>query len=149
MFRVPLTDNTKDLGYILHRGDTKDPGPDQFLDFKKWGCEVWQLQGADPQAPYLLPIQKGPAAAGDLSKYKAHWIDRSTIAWNIEPIPNAQYVLHYAPDGGIKLEANKIVGGQSIKSDLRSSRPERRAEGQVAAPRQPTRPSASARRTRR
>ena len=35
------------IGYIFHRGDTKDPGADQFLDFAKYGYEVWQLQGAD------------------------------------------------------------------------------------------------------
>ncbi|MBK8048738.1 MAG: hypothetical protein IPK16_17400 [Anaerolineales bacterium] len=49
VFSVPV-DQTKDLGYILHKGDTKDPGSDQFLTFKKYGCEVWQLEGADPEA---------------------------------------------------------------------------------------------------
>ncbi len=55
-FKVPLTDKNVDMGYIFHRGDTKDPGPDQFLDFGKWGFEVWQLEGADPEKPYILPI---------------------------------------------------------------------------------------------
>ena len=49
-------DLSQELGYILHQGDTKDPGPDQFLDFATWGCEVWQLQGANPEAPYILPV---------------------------------------------------------------------------------------------
>ncbi len=51
-------DPTLELGYIIHQGDSKDPGPDQFLNFDKWGCEVWQLQDADPEAPYVLPILK-------------------------------------------------------------------------------------------
>lgn len=35
---------------------TIDPGPDQYLDFSEYGYEVWQLQGANPEVPYILPI---------------------------------------------------------------------------------------------
>jgi hypothetical protein len=48
-------DGADQLAYILHRGDTKDPGPDQFLVFDTYGHEVWQLQGADPERPYAAP----------------------------------------------------------------------------------------------
>jgi glycosidase len=51
-------DQSKEPGYIIHQGDTKDPGPDQFLNFEKWGCEVWQVQEAEPEAPYVLPLLK-------------------------------------------------------------------------------------------
>jgi glycosidase len=61
VFRVPLVDGADQLAYILHRGDTKDPGPDQFLVFAQHGHEVWQLQAADPERPYLAPP---PRAAG-------------------------------------------------------------------------------------
>ncbi len=43
------------LAYIIHRGDEKDPGPDQFLIFAEHGYEIWQLQGADPERPFLIP----------------------------------------------------------------------------------------------
>jgi hypothetical protein len=46
------------MGYILHRGDEKDPGPDQILDLADDGYEVWQLQGADPADPYVLPVPR-------------------------------------------------------------------------------------------
>jgi len=55
VFQIGLTPNPNEIGYILHRGDGKDPGPDQFLNFGRSGFEVWQLQGADPTQPYLLP----------------------------------------------------------------------------------------------
>lgn len=55
-FKVELTNNKERVGYVLHRGDEKDPGPDQFLDVTTHGYEVWQLQGADPAKPYVLPI---------------------------------------------------------------------------------------------
>ena len=53
--RIDLSDGADQLAYILHRGDTKDPGPDQFLVFDTYGHEVWQLQGADPERPYVAP----------------------------------------------------------------------------------------------
>jgi len=56
VFEVPLFEDAINISYILHRGDTKDPGPDQILNFEEWGYEVWQLQGADSEAPYILPI---------------------------------------------------------------------------------------------
>jgi glycosidase len=58
VFRVPLVDGADQLAYILHRGDTKDPGPDQFLVFANYGHEVWQLQGADPEKPYVAPLRR-------------------------------------------------------------------------------------------
>jgi glycosidase len=59
VFRIDLADGADQLAYILHRGDTKDPGPDQFLVFAQDGHEVWQLQGADPERPYVAPV-RGP-----------------------------------------------------------------------------------------
>jgi hypothetical protein len=65
VFRVDLFDGAAQIGYILHRGDEKDPGPDQFLDFSTYGYEVWQLQGADPENPYILPLLAGPGTDCD------------------------------------------------------------------------------------
>jgi hypothetical protein len=53
-----LADGADQLAYILHRGDTKDPGPDQFLVFDTYGHEVWQVQGADPENPYVAPPRR-------------------------------------------------------------------------------------------
>jgi glycosidase len=58
IFRVPLVDGAEQLAYILHMGDVKDPGPDQFLVFDAYGHEVWQVQGADPERPYVAPLRR-------------------------------------------------------------------------------------------
>ncbi|HEX6231318.1 MAG TPA: alpha-amylase family glycosyl hydrolase [Actinomycetota bacterium] len=58
VFRIELVDGADQLAYILHRGDTKDPGPDQFLVFANHGHEVWQLQRADPEDPYVAPLRR-------------------------------------------------------------------------------------------
>lgn len=62
-FEIDLIENATELAYILHRGDEKDPGPDQFLDFAIYGYEVWQLSGAQPDTPYVLPISSSPSAS--------------------------------------------------------------------------------------
>ncbi len=61
VFKVDSHDNAQSIGYVLYRSDEKDPGPDQALEFGPWGYEVWQLQGVDPNSPYLelqLPVTK-------------------------------------------------------------------------------------------
>ena len=57
VFRIDLLDDAAALSYIIHRGDTKDPGADQSLVFDTFGYEVWQLQGADPDDPYVAPLR--------------------------------------------------------------------------------------------
>ncbi len=113
IFEVPLINNKQIVNYIFHRGDEKDPGPDQTLDISKWGCEVWQAQGADPENPYILPILRGTVAAGDLNKARAHWIDRSTIAWDVEPAGDMTG-LYYAANGGMTLAGDLIQGYDGV-----------------------------------
>jgi pullulanase-type alpha-1,6-glucosidase len=114
-FKVPLLGDSPDqIGYILHRGDNKDPGPDQFLSFDTYGYEVWQLQGADPEEPYVLPILQAAIGGGDLSKYQAHWVAEDTLAWDVDFDSDHVYTLHYAPAGGIELSEGAISGGMEI-----------------------------------
>lgn len=115
-FEVPLINNKKEVGYLLHRGDTKDPGPDQTLNVQTWGHEVWQLQAADPEKPYLLPIPRigGVVPGGDLSKAKAHWLTADTIAWDADYNADYTYSLFYDPTGAITLADGVISGGQSF-----------------------------------
>lgn len=113
-FEVEIEAGATELAYILHRGDTKDPGPDQFLQFEKYGYEIWQLENADPEKPYLLPILQGVVGGGDLTKQQAHWLTADTIAWDIDHNAANNYALYYAADGGMTLENGAISGGQSI-----------------------------------
>ena len=116
-FKLDLDADATELAYILHRGDTKDPGPDQFLDLVDIGHEVWYLSGhtdADNMAKYLLPVQAGSGSSADLSHQKAHWLTENTIAWNIEPVPGGDYALHFAPDGGLAVAGGAVTGGTTI-----------------------------------
>ena len=89
-FEVPLGRRRRRLAYIIHRGDEKDPGPDQFLQLGIYGHEVWQLSGADPEDPYILPILSGGGVSLDnLDKQQAYWVDEKTIVWPAAEDANA------------------------------------------------------------
>ncbi len=119
VFNVPLADNATQLAYILHRGDEKDPGPDQFLVLEKWGFEVWQLQGEGPnpdEPHYVLPVLAGAGSGnpGNINQQSAFWVDDETIAWGAAANSGLTYTLHYAPEGGLATTEEGITGGSSI-----------------------------------
>ena len=54
IWEVPMAEGAAFLNYIVHRGDEKDPGPDQVMSFSAVGCRTkgrgaWagMLKGAD------------------------------------------------------------------------------------------------------
>ncbi len=118
VFQVPLVDGALGLAHIIHRGDLKDPGPDQFLSFDPWGYEVWQLEGPNPSKPdephYVLPIIGSGAAPGNIGEQRAHWVSGDTIVWEAGGDPSVDYSLCHAPTGGMTLGADGVVGGTCI-----------------------------------
>ncbi len=46
-FDVGVTATATNVGLILHNGDTKDPGPNQYVDPATQGREFWELSGSD------------------------------------------------------------------------------------------------------
>ena len=121
-FEVPVEDGAPQLAYIVHRGDQKDPGPDQFLSFDPWGYEVWQLSGENPSDPaephYVLPIVGTGAAPGNLDEQRAYWVSEDTIAWAAAGNPSVDYALCHAATGGLTLGAAGIGGGDCIALTL-------------------------------
>ncbi len=117
-FEVPVVEGAPRLAYIIHRGDQKDPGPDQFLSFDPWGYEVWQLSGENPSDPaephYVLPIVGTGAAPGNIDEQRAHWVGEDTIVWAAAGDPSTDYSLCHAPNGGMTLGEAGIDGGACI-----------------------------------
>ncbi|MFJ1866966.1 pullulanase-type alpha-1,6-glucosidase [Streptomyces sp. NPDC088097] len=97
VFEVPLAPGATTLSYILHKGDEKDLPGDGSLDLKASGYEVWRLSGVQD---HLLPQPAGSAAALDLTKAEAVWIDRDTLVWKAPPAA-ASVQLLASPDGRI------------------------------------------------
>ncbi|WFF00384.1 pullulanase-type alpha-1,6-glucosidase [Micromonospora sp. WMMD964] len=108
VFRVPLAAGATGLNYIIHQGDTKDLPDDQRLDFTSAGREVWLLAATPGR---LLP-QTATSAGGDtdITRQKAHWIDRSTVAWQTPPTDGKTYALVVAPEGGIGVADGELTG---------------------------------------
>ncbi|GAA1790086.1 pullulanase-type alpha-1,6-glucosidase [Luedemannella flava] len=111
VYRVPLAAGATSLSYIVHKGDTKDLPADQSLDLVGTGREVWLLSGVNG---YLLPQAKKVTADLDLSKAKAQWIDRSTVAWKAGPTDGRSYSLVYSPDGDLKISDGQLTGDQRV-----------------------------------
>ncbi|MEV4756253.1 pullulanase-type alpha-1,6-glucosidase [Micromonospora sp. NPDC049559] len=107
-FRVPLAPGATGLNYIVHSGDTKDLPDDQRLDFTTAGREAWLLAGVPSR---LLPATTTAGADLDLTRQRAHWIDRGTVAWLTGPTDGKRYDLVSAPDGGLRVVDGELVGG--------------------------------------
>ncbi len=113
-FVVPLNADASELAYILHRGEQKDPGPDQYLQLTEEGNEAWLVANPAVEQGYVLPTEPGSVAGSDLSKQRAHWLTANTIAWDVEHQAGMHYALYYAPQGGLSIENGAIVGGESL-----------------------------------
>ncbi|SCL24342.1 pullulanase-type alpha-1,6-glucosidase [Micromonospora inyonensis] len=108
VFRVPLAAGATGLSYIIHSGDEKDLPQDQRLDFASAGREVWLLAATPGR---LLPATtSGTAKDVDITKQKAHWIDRSTVAWSTGPTDGKTYALVTAAAGGVTVVDGELSG---------------------------------------
>ena len=60
-FDVSVTANAQNVGIILHNGNTKDPGPNQYVDPATQGNEFWELSGSDTLQTSRPPTGTDPA----------------------------------------------------------------------------------------
>ena len=68
-----------ELNYIVHKGDEKDPGPDQIFIFSEMRCKIWLVEGQETKF--------GDPGSGILAL---------TTSMSESPIPGEnQVLLHY------------------------------------------------------
>ncbi len=115
---VHLTPGAQKIGFIVHRGDEKDPGPDMFLDVSEGrnalgGKEAWIVTGSTEifdERPELAG-----AGGGNLRAAKAHWVLPDLLAWRTGvALPGDAYRLYYAADGSLTLADGEVVGGEAF-----------------------------------
>ncbi|HEX8180514.1 MAG TPA: pullulanase-type alpha-1,6-glucosidase [Pyrinomonadaceae bacterium] len=73
---------------------------------------LWLLLISGARAQPVAGTQRG-----DLTKARAHWLTRDTIAWraaNMADGARGSYKLYFAPEGGLTLTPHGIDGGESI-----------------------------------
>ncbi len=105
------------LNYIVHKGDEKDPGPDQSLDIAALGNEIWLIQGSADQYtdPGAAQDALTVAGVGDIvNKAQAYWLTADTIVWPVIWSERSTYTLHYDPQGAMAVSEEGIQGGGEI-----------------------------------
>ncbi|GII83928.1 hypothetical protein Ssi03_19180 [Sphaerisporangium siamense] len=131
-FRVPLAEGATSLSYIFHKGDEKDLPSDRSVDLAATGHEVWRLAGAEGD---LLPQPAAPGADADLSKARAHWIDRDTLAWDVTPSASSRYSVAFSAQGDLAYDQGELRGDAHLI---------RLAPGELTAAQQAARPHLAA-----
>ena len=110
---VPLAKDSARLGFIIHNGDNKDPGPDQFLAIADGKTEVWIVSGQNKL--FLDTPDVTRFALGDMSQLRAHWVDRRTVLWDI---PGAKTVrLVSSPTASLEVTEMGLADGAGSTND--------------------------------
>jgi pullulanase len=112
-WNITLQPDAQKIGFIIHKGDEKDPGPDMFLELATMGNEVWIISGSDQIYTQRPDIATAPS--GDLSKAKAHWVTPDLILWNLGTVvPGSSFALHVAPNAGLELTEASITESEVL-----------------------------------
>lgn len=86
-FDVGVTANAQNVGIIIHNGNAKDPGPDEFIDPAVNGNEYWQLSGSNvlhTTQPATIQQVDPPIPAGK-ARIHYHRPDNNYANWNLFP----------------------------------------------------------------
>lgn len=114
---VNLKDDARRVGFIVHTGDNKDPGPDMFLRLDEHGREIWLVSGSD--TIHTSRPDLGAISVGDLGKAQAHWVARDLIAWNPGRLePGVTFRLHYDRQAGLALHPEGVTGGATLELEV-------------------------------
>ncbi|GGR31722.1 pullulanase-type alpha-1,6-glucosidase [Deinococcus ruber] len=109
---VPVLDGFTKLNFIIHKGDDKDPGPDQSVAASA-GNQAWVVSGSSTVK--TTRPDTTAAVRGDLSRQQAIWLTRDTLAVKPELLNGGALLnLHFSAAGNLKLTAAGVVGGDTV-----------------------------------
>jgi pullulanase len=97
-FDVGVTSTAQNVGIIIHKGNVKDPGPNEFLDPATQGNEYWQLSGSNvlrTTQPPTIQLTDPPIPSGK-ARIHYHRPDNDYSVWNLYPFfattdPNSDF----------------------------------------------------------
>ncbi len=98
LFDVGVTSTAQNVGIIIHKSNTKDPGPNEFIDPATQGNEFWQLSGSNvlhtTQPPTIQ--QTDPSIPAGKARIHYHRPDNNYANWNLYPFfattdPNSDF----------------------------------------------------------
>ncbi|KEF35601.1 alpha-dextran endo-1,6-alpha-glucosidase [Deinococcus sp. RL] len=109
---VPMKDGWQKLNFIVHRGDEKDPGPDQSLA-REAGNQAWVVSGKNEV--YTTRPDTSVRQVGDLQKQQAIMVGADLVAVKPELVqPGAFLTLHASPTASLKLTPAGVEGGETL-----------------------------------
>ncbi|MBT8135717.1 MAG: pullulanase-type alpha-1,6-glucosidase [Gammaproteobacteria bacterium] len=92
------------LGFLIHKGDSKDPGPDQFVRIAADGNIIFVRSGVNSVSS-TPPVDGGVAVAGAA----AHWVAQDTVLWDAPGSVDSVQLL-FSADGGIREAGGRLIG---------------------------------------
>lgn len=109
---IDMEEDASNLNYIVHKGDEKDPGPDQTLEFAEKGREIWLIQGSGTQFTNLEEAMTAIelASVGDITKLRSYWVSNEYILWTDSIELSFEYTLIYSSEANIQVTAEGING---------------------------------------
>ena len=114
---IDMQPDAEHLNYIVHKGDEKDPGPDQKLQFSVKGREIWLVEGsAEEYTSAEAALDAFQAARlGDIkNKAQAYWVSKNFIAWDADINADMIVSLYYSADGNLELTAEGIQNAETL-----------------------------------
>ena len=86
-FDVGVTSTAQNVGIIIHNGNIKDPGPNEFIDPATQGNEYWQLSGSNVLQTTQPPTiqQTDPPIPAGKARIHYHRPDNNYANWNLFP----------------------------------------------------------------
>ncbi|PNY82054.1 pullulanase-type alpha-1,6-glucosidase [Deinococcus koreensis] len=109
---VPMKTDWKKLGFIVHKGDEKDPGPDGTLTPAQ-GNQAWIISGN--QTIFTTRPDTSVKLVGNLAQQQAIMLGAYQVAVKPELAqPGAFLTLHAAKDASLKLTPTGVTGGEAL-----------------------------------
>ena len=84
-FDVGITAGATNVGLILHDGNTKDPGPNQYADPATQGNEYWELSGSDTLLTVRPATGTDPAIPAGHARIHYFRPDGNYDNWSLYP----------------------------------------------------------------
>jgi pullulanase-type alpha-1,6-glucosidase len=94
---------------IVHKGDTKDPGPDMGFEPAALGSIVFVTSGS-------TVVTSAPRVPGeiDIAGAAAHLLSRSSLAWDVTDAAAVSFEVRYSSTGDVHVAGADIVGGATL-----------------------------------
>lgn len=106
------------LGFIIHNGPNKDPGPDQFININEDGPIVFVRSGVNTVS--TTPPVDGGVVVADAA---AHWVQQDTLLWSHGPGIDS-VALAYSADASIREAGGRLIGVDMLFELSAGSRPD-------------------------